>query len=137
MPLHRLFTLYFKAMKIKTEEIEKYKTILIIVVGMIVIHVVTKFNWALYTALIIGLLGSFSEFMALIINNVWLKIGVLLSYIVPNIILTIIFYAFLTPIAFLSRVFGEKNPLNIKNSQKSIFKVRNADFTPDTFENPW
>lgn len=124
-------------MKIKTEEVEKYKTILIIVIGMLVIHVITEYNWALYTALIVGLSGAFSEFLAAIINTVWLKIGMLLSYIVPNIILTIIFYVFLTPLALLSRIFGEKNPLNLKNTGASLFKVRNTRFEPESFENPW
>ena len=134
---HHLFTLYSNSMKIKIEEAEKYKTILIIVIGMTVVHLITTFNWALYTALIVGVLGAFSEYMAGIINNVWLKIGMVLSYIVPNIILSIIFYVFLTPIAILSRIFGEKNPLNIKDPQTSIFKVRNMDYTPETFETPW
>jgi hypothetical protein len=132
-----LFTLYFNDMKIKTAEVEKYKTILIIVIGMLAIHIITKYNWALYTALIVGLSGAFSEFLAGIINTVWLKIGMLLSYIVPNIILTIVFYVFLTPIAFLSRIFGEKNQLNLKNTEKSIFKVRNTLYSIESFENPW
>jgi len=132
-----LFTLYFNDMKIKTEEVEKYKTILVIVIGMLVIHIITKYNWALYTALAVGLLGAVSEYMAGIINNVWLKIGMVLSYIVPNIILSIIFYVFLTPIAILSRIFGEKNQLNLKNTEKSIFKVRNTLYSTDSFENPW
>jgi len=124
-------------MKIKTEEVEKYKTILVIVIGMLVIHIITKYNWALYTALAVGLLGAVSEYMAGIINNVWLKIGMVLSYIVPNIILSIIFYVFLTPIAILSRIFGEKNQLNLKNTEKSIFKVRNTLYSTESFENPW
>lgn len=124
-------------MKIKTEEVEKYKTILVIVIGMLVIHIITKYNWALYTALAVGLLGAVSEYMAGIINNVWLKIGMVLSYIVPNIILSIIFYVFLTPIAILSRIFGEKNQLNLKNTEKSIFKVRNTLYSIESFENPW
>lgn len=132
-----LFTLYFNDMKIKTEEVEKYKTILVIVIGMLVIHIITKYNWALYTALAVGLLGAVSEYMAGIINNVWLKIGMVLSYIVPNIILSIIFYVFLTPIAILSRIFGEKNQLNLKNTEKSIFKVRNTLYSIESFENPW
>ena len=137
MPSLLLFTLYFNHMKIKTEEVEKYKTILVIVIGMLVIHIITKYNWALYTALAVGLLGAVSEYMAGIINNVWLKIGMVLSYIVPNIILSIIFYVFLTPIAILSRIFGEKNQLNLKNTEKSIFKVRNTLYSIESFENPW
>ena len=121
----------------KSEEINKYKTILIIVVGMLVIYIITKYQWALYVGLIIGLVSGFSEFMANKINFIWLKIGVILSYIVPNIILTIIYYVFLTPIALLSRIFGEKNPLNLKNTKDSLFKVRNTRFESESFEYPW
>lgn len=121
----------------KSEEINKYKTILIIVVGMLVIYIITKYQWALYVGLIIGLVSGLSEFMANKINFIWLKIGIILSYIVPNIILTIIYYVFLTPIALLSRIFGEKNPLNLKNTKDSLFKVRNTRFESESFENPW
>lgn len=124
-------------MEIKNDEIEQYKTILIIVVGMIVIHTLTDLKWALYIALIIGLSGAFSNYLARKINFIWLKIGMVLSYIVPNILLTIIFYLFLTPIALLSRLFGEKNQLNLKNLDSSIFKVRNSSFSKESFEKPW
>ena len=124
-------------MEIKNDEIEQYKTILIIVVGMIVIHTLTNFKWALYTALIVGITGAFSNYLARKINYIWLKIGMVLSYIVPNILLTMIFYLFLTPIALLSRLFGEKNQLNLKNLDTSLFKVRNSCFSKESFEKPW
>ena len=79
----------------KAQNGEQYKTILVIVIGMTVIYIITKQNWPLYTALIIGSVGAFSKYLADKINYIWLKIGTILSYIVPNILLSIIFFVFL------------------------------------------
>ena len=121
-------------LKIKSDPI---KTVLVITVGMLIIYIITKQQWSLYTALIIGILGVFSNFIARKIDWVWMKLTWILSLIVPNIILSIVFYLFLTPIALISRLFGERDQLRLKNRHDSMFKSTNKKFDPSSFENPW
>ena len=121
-------------LKIKSDPV---KTVLVITVGMLIIYIITKQQWSLYTALIIGILGVFSNYIARKIDWVWMKLTWILSLIVPNIILSVVFYLFLTPIALISRIFGEKDQLGLKNNKDSMFKNTNKKFDPSSFENPW
>lgn len=112
------------------------KTILTIVVGLIVIFVFTKVNGFLYAALLIGLVGLVSIYLAKRIEWVWMKLAYLLSFVVPNVLLTLIYYILLTPLALLSRI-GKKNPLQLKNTKESMFKVRESEIQPSNFEKTW
>ncbi len=113
------------------------KTVLIITLGFGILFLLTKHNWMLYVALTVGGLGAISTFLAEKIDWIWTKIGWILSKIVPNIIMTIVFYLVLTPTAFLSRLFGKKDPMDLKNTATSLFKTKGPTFTKESFEKPW
>ena len=113
------------------------KTVLIITLGFVILFLLTKYNWMLYVALSVGALGAMSTFLAEKIDWIWTKIGWILSKIVPNIIMTLIFFLVLTPTAFLSRLFGKKDPMDLKNSASSLFKTKSSTFTKESFEKPW
>jgi hypothetical protein len=112
-------------------------TILVIVMGFIIIYAYSKnFNF-LKVSIIIGLLGVISDKASLFIDKIWFKISFILSLIIPNILLGSIFYLILFPIALLSRLFGNKDPLNLKNSLKTLFINKNTNFKAKSFEQPW
>lgn len=113
------------------------KTVLIITLGFGILFLLTKYDWMLYVALSVGALGAMSSFLAEKIDWIWTKIGWILSKIVPNIIMTLIFFLVLTPTAFLSRLFGKKDPMDLKNSASSLFKTKSSTFTKESFEKPW
>ena len=113
------------------------KTVLIITLGFGILFLLTKYDWMLYVALSVGALGAISTFLAEKIDWIWTKIGWILSKIVPNIIMTLIFFLVLTPTAFLSRLFGKKDPMDLKNSASSLFKTKSSTVTKESFEKPW
>lgn len=113
------------------------QTVLAITVGFLVIFMITKNEWLLYVSLVVGILGVFSNFMAEKIHVVWMKLAWILSLIVPNILLSFIFYLFLFPIATLSKIFGKKDPMGLKNTQSSLFKTVNKEFDKASFEKVW
>ncbi len=119
------------------KELNPNKTILTIVTGFLVIYLITNAIHILWAAIWIGFLGIFSSFISLKIHNLWMGLSTILSYIIPPIILSIIFFTILFPIAFLSRLFGEKDPLQLKRTDKSLFKTINRTFSKDTFEKTW
>ena len=112
-------------------------TLLVIVLGMLVVYLVFRKEWALMAALAVGVAGLFSGFLAEKIERLWMKLTWVLSMIVPNILLSAVFYVFLTPVALLSRIFGAKNQLSLKNSAPSLFKDHNKPFDKPSFEKPW
>jgi hypothetical protein len=113
------------------------QTVLIITLGFGFLFLLTQHSWMLYVALIVGTLGAMSTFMREKIDWIWTKLGWILSKIVPNIILTIIFYLVLSPTAFLSRLLGKKDPMDLKNTATSLFKTKGTTFSKESFEKPW
>ena len=111
-----------------------YKTVLTIVIGFGIVFLITQNKYFLYVALGIGLLGLISSFIAKQIEKLWSLLTKVLSYIVPNILLSIVFYLFLFPIALLSRLFGKKDPLKLKKSTGSTFVVDERGFEKASFE---
>lgn len=124
-------------MNIKNIKSEPIKTVLVITVGMMVVFLITKLPWTLYISLSVGMLGVLSDYLAKKIDYVWMKLTWVLSFVMPNILLSVVFYVFLTPIALLSRIFGEKNPLSLKNTSDTLFKNSNKKFDKTSFEKPW
>ncbi|MBI4945058.1 MAG: hypothetical protein HY840_01505 [Bacteroidetes bacterium] len=120
--------------KIKTNPI---KTVLTISMGFIIVYLITKWNWAIFVSLLIGLIGIFSNYLSKKIDFIWMKIAWLLGLIVPNILLTAIFFLFLFPIAVLARLFSNKDPLNLKNRSNSIFRNSSKQFDKASFEKTW
>ena len=113
------------------------KTVLTIVVGFVFLYLVTQMKWCLTVAFLVGLVGIASDFLAKQIEWVWMKLALVLSYIVPNIVLTLIFYVFLFPIAVLNKIFGKKDPMNLKNTATSLFKTNPKTFDKAYFEKHW
>jgi len=112
-------------------------TVLVIVLGFIIIYAYSKNYNFLRISIIIGLLSVFSDSASLIIDKIWFKISHILSSIVPNILLGLIFYIILFPIALLSRLFKKDDPLMLSNNKESFFKNKTQKFTNISFENPW
>lgn len=113
------------------------KTVLTIVVGFVVVYLSTKWNWAILVSLCVGLAGIASTWLSEKIDFLWGKLAWFLGLIVPNILLSLVFYLFLFPIAVLAGIFGEKDPLKLKNRNGSLFKTRTTEIEKASFEKPW
>ena len=118
-------------------KIEPAKTVLTITVGLTLIYLITGWKWAIPVAFIIGLAGIVSDYLAGKIDFAWMKLAWFLGLIIPNIILAIIFFLFLFPISLLSKIFGNKDPLQLKNNKESNFVTCEKDFQKAHFEKPW
>jgi len=133
--LRRLFIPYFKMKKNTSNPIQ---TMLVICVGFMIIYLVSNWQPAIYISLIAGLIGIFSAYLSRKIEIGWMKLAWVLSFIVPNIILTLVFYLILFPVSLLSKLFQRnKNPLQLKNNCNSMFIERNKTFDAADFKNPW
>jgi hypothetical protein len=112
------------------------ETMLTIAVGFIVLFFVFEKIWLLYIALGIGLIGMFSDFLSSKISWAWYKLAEVLGMIVPKILLSIVFYLFLFPIALLSRI-GSKDPMKLKKGYTSYYSDRTTEFKKEDFEKTW
>lgn len=123
---------------------DRYKTILVIVTGFLaiawILFVKEYTNAATILAKLavgIGLISIFIPLAAKGIEWVWLKFAHVLGWINSKILLSLIFFLFLLPIAILSRLFT-KDPLKLKGREmKSLFTDRNHSYTKEDLENIW
>ena len=113
------------------------KTVLTITVGFLVVYMITKWSWALTVSASIGVVGLLSDYVAQKIEWVWMKLSWILSFIVPNIILSILFFLFLFPIAIMAKISSKKNFLQLKNVGNSTWIEEIKNFDAKSMENPW
>ncbi len=129
------FTLFFNVMKI--EKSNPVKTVLVLTVGIAIIGLISSSRWVIMISVSIGILSILSEYFAEKIDWIWMKLASLLGLIIPNILLSIIFFLLLWPLASLAKLFGSGDLLSLKNSKKTLFKTRYKSYIPSDFEKLW
>lgn len=116
---------------------EKVKAQLVIVTGLVVLYFVFKSPWFLYGAIAVGVLSLAVPVVGDLIVKAWFKVAEILGNINGKIILSILFFVFLFPIALLYRM-SSKNPLSIKRTdEKSFYNERNHLYTKEDLEQTW
>lgn len=117
------------------QRVKVVEALLAIMVGLMVFYFVFKLPVLLYISFGIGLVALFWNWLAEKIAWVWLKFASVLGVVNGKILLSIVFFIFLTPIAFLNKLFS-KNPLQLKkDNQKSVFVERNVTYKKEDLEN--
>ena len=113
------------------------KTAIIIVAGLLTVHLVTKNNGFLYVAVVISIFTAMSARVAFFIEKIWFYFAEILGSIIPKIMLALIFFVFLTPIAIFRKVISKNNFLQLKNRQNSLWIERKIDFSALDMDKPW
>lgn len=74
-----------------------------------------------------------------LVAKVWLGFSHLLGTVMSKVILTVVFFVVLTPIALLRRLFGH-DPMALRKWKKgtgSVFETRNHTYTAEEIEQPF
>jgi hypothetical protein len=111
-------------------------TILIFAMVLIIFFLIYRNVKILYAALALGAIAIFIPALSRKIHDVWMKFAELLGFVMNKVILGIVFFIFLVPIAFLSRFF-RKNPLQTRKSVSSYFSDRNFTYNKKSLEQLW
>lgn len=88
-------------------------------------------------SLALMLIGVLFQKLTLLISKAWLKFSSVLGTVNTRIILTVIFYLFLTPIAFLFRLCNDDSMKIAKNNQASLWDKREHTYTGEDLEKLW
>lgn len=120
----------------KASEADNLKSLLVIVVGFLVLHFLFKAKALLYVSLAVGVLSLMSTTAANGILWIWNKIALVLGWINTRILLAVVFYLFLYPVALMYRL-SARNPLRLRNRDASVFDTRNHTYTKADLENIW
>ena len=121
------------------------KIVLVIVIGFLAISWYFNYKEKLQTAEIffyiafgLGFLSALSSTLESYIVLGWNKIALLLGWINTRIILTLVFFIFLTPLALLKKlVSSKKDPLKIKDHHTSTYVDRSLTYSKKDLENIW
>ncbi|KQS31339.1 SxtJ family membrane protein [Dyadobacter sp. Leaf189] len=116
---------------------EHAKAQLVIVTGLILIFYFFKQPAILAAAAIVGMVSLLIPPAGEIIVKCWFKIAEVLGKINGAILLTVIFFIVLIPVALIARM-NRKDALTLKRRQSgSLFHERNHKYGAKDLENVW
>jgi predicted membrane protein len=117
---------------------KELETLLVLAIATLVFHVVLHIELLIYVALGLLIIGLIFKRLASRITKVWLKLAHSLGTFNSKVLLTIVFYLVLTPIAIVYKLFT-KNPLRLKRdvSLESYYVSREHSFSKEDFEKMW
>ena len=120
------------------KETNQAQTILSIVVGFLALHYIFGGIYFLPAALIIGVLSLISDGFAHLVSQAWAKFAMVLGRINGNILLTLVFFICLTPVAFLMRIFKKGDALKLKKQNaNTVYVTRDHTYTKSDLANIW
>lgn len=114
------------------------ETMLTLCVTFVVWHLFSKSHptWMLYIGVALGLTGMFSDYLSGKIHWAWMKLAEGMGWVMSKVILSIVFFLFLFPIALLSRLFG-KNSMQLGKKTDTYYHVRNHTYTDKDLDEVW
>jgi len=128
------------ASKRKTDERRRsLETLAVLAAACIACAMIFKAQAFAYVALGLLLVGLFLRWPAVKLAGAWLGFSAVLGAINSKILLTLVYYLVLTPIALLYRL-THRDPLSLKradDTRRSYWIVRDHQFGPRDLERPW
>ena len=112
------------------------ETCLVIATGFILLFYLVHLKIFLFLAFVVGLIGSFIKPLARLIAWLWLKLGDGMGYVMSKLILSLVFFLFLLPLALIYRMVN-KDPLGLKRDKNTYWKNRDYRYLPKDLENTW
>lgn len=115
------------------------ETLMVLALASLVFYYLFSYKWLIYLAIALLIIGLFIKPIAKIIHLLWFKLAILLGNVNSKILLSIIFFIVLTPIALLYRIFN-KDTLQIKRKSAdnvSYYTDRNHTYKADDLKNIW
>ena len=106
------------------------------VTGFLVIAALLDSEILAYIALLIGLICLIIPAAGNWLVFGWYKIAEVMSRIVNPIILGLMYFIFITPIAILFRMFGN-DPMALKEQRGSMYDYHEKTYKKEDLENPW
>jgi len=117
---------------------KQQETILVISAGLLVFYYFTQVIWLVYVATALIIVSLFSSAAMYYIHLAWMKIAEVLGWVNSKLILGALFFLFISPIAFLFRIFQSKDSSFFKSpDSKSVYTERNHTYTAKDLENMW
>ena len=112
------------------------ETLLVLTGALIVVYWNSPKKIYLLIALLFVLIGIVSPFLSSKISWLWQKFAELIGSVMSKVILSVVYFVFLVPIALVYRL-TQKNPLFLKRKEGTYYNIRNKQYAPEDIENIW
>ena len=119
------------------KQIDVLKTILVLALATLIFHLIWELKWLLWLAVVLLMISLKQNPLADLIAKLWLTLSEHIGNFMSKIILSIIFFVLLTPLAMLYRLFNQEmtksffDRTSVSTFHKAIVQGR------DSYENPW
>ena len=125
------------ALKNKTR-IRDLETIITLAAMLLIMKVIFNVEWLYFVTLALLLIALLSKRSSSKVADLWLRVTNLIGTTITIIIMTLIYYLFLTPIALLYRLL-RKNQVMLKKDKNIVtyYNDYNKTFTKRDFEKMW
>ncbi len=103
------------------DRLDTIKTLNVLSLALLVFYLIFKVPWLLGAAMIL-LLGNILESrLTATLARYWMKFGSLLGRVNTQILLTVIFYVVLTPVAFLFRLMNRDEADHFRRNRRASY----------------
>lgn len=116
------------------KSVNSKESILAIAAGFLLFYFIYKIDLLIKISFLIMLIGIFSDFLSDKIALGWMYLGKILGFVVSKIVLGLLFFFFLTPIAIGSRLFRGNKILGKKRINGSFYIERNHEYSKQDLE---
>jgi hypothetical protein len=115
-----------------------FQTIHVLTLALLIAFLIFGNRWLLWAAVFLAAANTFENRLTTGIAKGWLAFAHWIGRINSRILLTLIFFLFLTPIAWLYRLFNQSLVEHFRtDSRASTFQERNHRWEPADFEKIW
>jgi len=122
--------------RVKMERKKVSETGLVIVTGLLVIFLLSDISWIIPAAVAIGGIFIFINPLAALIHKGWMSLAKVLGWIMSRVVLSLLWFVILTPLAYIYRLTGHDD-LHLKKNGNSQFSDYRKEYSPSDFEKPW
>lgn len=113
------------------------ETILAMCFGFLILHLIFHVKVLLTLSILLAGIGLFSTYLTEKVTWLWLKIAEIIGAVMGKILMSLVFFVFLTPLAFLMRLSGKVTVRIKKENGNSIYEERNHTYSAADLENIW
>lgn len=118
--------------------IDIIKTINILTIAVLIVYSIFGIKWLIWIAILLAFGNALESRITAAVANYWMRFALKIGYFNSMIILFIMFFFMLTPIAFIYRLFNREKVYPFrKNLRKSYFDDIHKSCRKDDFEKLW
>lgn len=111
-------------------------TCLVIASGLLVFWLLYKVDLLIYVAIAVGVIGAFIPFLAKWLDWAWYKLAEGMGWVMSKVILSIVFFVFLFPIAQIAKL-SRKDSLQLKRRNSTYWTSRDHQYAARDLDNAW